>query len=93
MVYMLIKGAVVSILSVQAVFEPFKPRESTAYDLRLQKAAFVACQSMLLALGLWKVNGMGLLPTRLSDWIMYEARPVCRISFLAFSAFFECVFS
>jgi hypothetical protein len=43
-----------------------------------QKLTFIACQSLLLLLGLWKVNGMGLLPTRLSDWIMYERRPVSR---------------
>ncbi|WAR55372.1 hypothetical protein PtB15_6B112 [Puccinia triticina] len=44
-------------------------------SLVAQKLIFIACQSLLLLLGLWKVNGMGLLPTRLSDWIMYERRP------------------
>ncbi|CAH7681452.1 hypothetical protein PPACK8108_LOCUS14044 [Phakopsora pachyrhizi] len=52
--------------------EPNKDNDS----LILQKLTFVACQGLLLALGIWKVNGMGLLPTRISDWLMYQIRPV-----------------
>ncbi|KAG0149293.1 hypothetical protein CROQUDRAFT_341648 [Cronartium quercuum f. sp. fusiforme G11] len=79
MVYMLIKGAITASLAVHNVFKPFMPptREGpTRYSLTLQKLSFLACQAMLLGLGLYKVNTMGLLPTRLSDWIMYEPRPV-----------------
>ncbi|EFP79781.1 hypothetical protein PGT21_035410 [Puccinia graminis f. sp. tritici] len=51
------------------------PKTPKPKSLVPQKLTFIACQSLLLLLGLWKVNGMGLLPTRLSDWIMYEKRP------------------
>lgn len=83
MVYMLIKGAITSTLSVNQVFKSFMPQlnptnghPSTPYDLRFQKLSFITFQLGLLLLGLYKVNTMGLLPTRLSDWIMYEPRSV-----------------
>lgn len=92
MVYMLIKGAITASISVNQTFKPFestipstpspsstkKPltKSTKPKSLVPQKLTFVACQSLLLILGLWKVNGMGLLPTRSSDWIMYELRPV-----------------
>ncbi|MBW0539102.1 hypothetical protein O181_078817 [Austropuccinia psidii MF-1] len=82
MVYMLIKGAITASLSVNTAFQPFEPptsasnyKKSPIYRLTFQKLAYVGCQCMLLALGLWKVDGMGLLPTRMSDWIMYELKP------------------
>ncbi|KAH9464894.1 hypothetical protein MJO28_001400 [Puccinia striiformis f. sp. tritici] len=91
MVYMLIKGAITASISVNQTFKPFestipstpspsstkKPltKSTKPKSLVPQKLTFVACQSLLLILGLWKVNGMGLLPTRSSDWIMYELRP------------------
>ncbi|PLW27426.1 hypothetical protein PCANC_18277 [Puccinia coronata f. sp. avenae] len=88
MVYMLIKGAISASISVNQAFLPFEstgasnPASSKLSSKPLkpaslvpQKLTFIACQSLLLLLGLWKVNGMGLLPTRLSDWIMYERRP------------------
>jgi hypothetical protein len=34
----------------------------------MQKAVFVACQAGLLALAIYKVHTMGLLPTHESDW-------------------------
>jgi hypothetical protein len=37
-----------------------------------QKAVFVACQFGLLAVGLWKCNSMGLLPTHESDWLAFR---------------------
>lgn len=85
MVYMLIKGAITASISVNKAFQPFESTGSSARSsadrsnppnrLIYQKLTFIGCQSCLLLLGLWKVNGMGLLPTRLSDWVMYERRP------------------
>lgn len=42
----------------------------------LQKATFVACQVALLAVGMWKMNNMGLLPTHSSDWLAFREWPV-----------------
>ena len=36
------------------------------------KGAFVLMQALALGLGVWKVNGMGLLPTTRSDWLAWE---------------------
>ncbi|KNZ46226.1 uncharacterized protein VP01_745g7 [Puccinia sorghi] len=80
MVYMLIKGAITASISVNQTFQPFEstasPSSSKPKSLVAQKLTFIACQSLLLLLGLWKVDGMGLLPTRMSDWIMHERRPM-----------------
>jgi len=84
MVYMLIKGAITASISVNQTFQPFEstvvpstasPSSTKPKSLVPQKLTFIACQSLLLLLGLWKVDGMGLLPTRMSDWIMHERRP------------------
>lgn len=84
-VYMLIKNAITGALNVSKTFVPFEPPSEPVapgaspapkpYDLTMQKLAFVACQGSLLALGLWKINSMGLLPTKTSDWFMFEDRP------------------
>lgn len=94
MVYMLIKGAITSTLSVNQVFKSFMPQPTSStgnpptmgqstYDLKFQKLSFITFQLGLLGLGLYKVNTMGLLPTRLSDWIMYEPRSVGAERFLS----------
>lgn len=36
------------------------------------KACYVLMNCLALALGIWKVNGMGLLPTTRSDWLAWE---------------------
>jgi ER membrane protein complex subunit 4 len=40
--------------------------------LVLQKLAYMAMQLVLVGLGVWKCNGMGLLPTSTSDWLAFE---------------------
>jgi ER membrane protein complex subunit 4 len=34
-------------------------------------------QCMLLALGVWKIGKMGLLPTTQSDWMAFESERIC----------------
>lgn len=36
------------------------------------KAVYILMNLTLLALGVWKVNAMGLLPTTRSDWLAWE---------------------
>jgi hypothetical protein len=65
-------------LNVWAAFLPLQPPvvpnpdsdKSTQDELLMQKAVFVACQAGLLALAIYKVHTMGLLPTHESDWFV-----------------------
>jgi ER membrane protein complex subunit 4 len=53
------------------VFSKFEGA-GTAGQLLGIKAAYVVMQILLLGLGIYKVNAMGLLPTTRSDWLAWE---------------------
>jgi len=72
MVFMLFKAPIQAILNIQPTFARLET-ESNRQQMVLVKLAFVACNAAALALGLWKVNGMGLLPTTRSDWLAWES--------------------
>lgn len=60
-----------------APFAPGPPSSPTAKSfstLPLQKLAYLACNVLTLALGLWKCRSMGLLPTGTGDWLAFESR-------------------
>jgi len=40
------------------------------------KAVYVLMNCLLLALGIWKVNAMGLLPTTRRDWLAWAGERV-----------------
>lgn len=61
MVFMLFKGPIQGLISTNAVFSKFDT-EGTHAKLLVVKAVYVLMQFGLLALGVWKVNAMGLLP-------------------------------
>ncbi|KAL8822766.1 MAG: hypothetical protein Q9191_006505 [Dirinaria sp. TL-2023a] len=61
MVFMLFKNPVQSLMQTNQAFTRFET-EGTRQTLWLIKAAYVAMNLVALALGVWKVNGMGLLP-------------------------------
>jgi hypothetical protein len=61
MVFMLFKNPITAILNIQRTFIPFETAGNKDQML-LVKLMFVATNGLLLALGIWKVNGMGLLP-------------------------------
>lgn len=61
MVFMLFKAPVQAVLSIQQTFARFET-EGKRQEMLMVKAAFVGCNLLALALGIWKVNGMGLLP-------------------------------
>jgi len=63
--------------SAFAPFAPGPPSSPTAKSLTtlpLQKIAYLACNVLTLALGLWKCRSMGLLPTGTGDWLAFESR-------------------
>ncbi len=61
MVFMLFKGPIQAILGVNQVFERFQTESNRGYFWQL-KGVYILLNLGLLALGVWKVNGMGLLP-------------------------------
>ncbi|EEH38955.2 hypothetical protein PAAG_01417 [Paracoccidioides lutzii Pb01] len=71
MVFMLFKGPIQGLLNTNSAFTKFET-ESTKGQMWGVKVVYVLMQCVLLALGVWKVNGMGLLPTTRSDWLAWE---------------------
>lgn len=71
MVFMAFKNPIMGILTTQQTFERFETPGNRGQILQV-KLAFVAMQIIALALGVWKINGMGLLPTTRSDWLAWE---------------------
>ena len=61
MVFMLFKGPIQGLINTNTVFAKFDT-EGTRGKLLGVKAIYVVMQLVLLCLGIWKVNAMGLLP-------------------------------
>lgn len=61
MVFMLFKGPIQGLINTSTVFAKFET-EGTRAKLLGVKAVYILMQFGLLALGVWKVNAMGLLP-------------------------------
>ncbi|KAF8274248.1 endoplasmic reticulum protein [Lactarius quietus] len=53
---------------------PSSPSAKSLTTLPLQKLAYLGCNILTLALGLWKCRSMGLLPTGTGDWLAFESR-------------------
>ncbi|KAI5291321.1 hypothetical protein KEM54_005407 [Ascosphaera aggregata] len=82
MVWMLFKGPITGIWSTNTAFAKFESKGLKGRLLGV-KAVYVLMQLVLLAMGVWKVNKMGLLPTTRSDWLAweYERQPLERAAF------------
>jgi len=61
MVFMLFKNPLQGLMNTNQVFTRFET-EGTRGRLWMVKATYVLMQLVALSLGIWKVNGMGLLP-------------------------------
>jgi hypothetical protein len=61
MVFMLFKAPLQALFSINQTFARFET-EGKRQEMWMVKGAFVGCNLLALALGMWKVNGMGLLP-------------------------------
>ncbi|KAL2177547.1 uncharacterized protein P884DRAFT_284742 [Thermothelomyces heterothallicus CBS 202.75] len=73
MVFMAFKNPIMGILATNQAFERFETETNRAKMVQV-KLAYVVMQLVALALGIWKVNAMGLLPTTRSDWLAWEAQ-------------------
>lgn len=75
MVFMLFKNPIVGLFATNEAFKKLET-EGNRGQMWLVKGCYVAMQLLALGLGLWKVNGMGLLPTTRSDWLAWEGERV-----------------
>ncbi|MCJ1308231.1 hypothetical protein MMC25_001884 [Agyrium rufum] len=75
MVFMLFKNPVQGLLSTGQVFQRYET-EGTRGQMWMVKIVYIAMNLVALALGVWKVNGMGLFPTTRSDWLAWETERV-----------------
>ncbi|VBB74076.1 Putative protein of unknown function [Podospora comata] len=73
MIVMAFKNPIMGILGTNQAFERFETETNKGKVLQV-KLVYVVMQIVALALGVWKVNGMGLLPTTRSDWLAWEAQ-------------------
>ncbi|KAK4163167.1 hypothetical protein QBC43DRAFT_320086 [Cladorrhinum sp. PSN259] len=73
MVFMAFKNPIMGILATNQAFEKFESETNRGKVLQV-KVVYVVCQLFALALGVYKVNAMGLLPTTRSDWLAWEAQ-------------------
>ncbi|KAK3187370.1 hypothetical protein K4F52_003715 [Lecanicillium sp. MT-2017a] len=73
MVFMAFKNPIMGLVNTNQAFERFQT-ETNASKILQTKLVYVAMQVLALAVGVWKVNGMGLLPTTRSDWLMWESQ-------------------
>ncbi|RDL39843.1 uncharacterized protein BP5553_04183 [Venustampulla echinocandica] len=71
MVLMAFKNPFMGLMATNQAFERFESKGTRA-KLIMVKGVYVAMQILALALGIWKVNKMGLLPTTRSDWLAWE---------------------
>jgi hypothetical protein len=61
MVFMLFKGPILAVIGIQGTFQRLES-DRIKEQMIVVKLAFIGCNLLALALGIWKVNGMGLLP-------------------------------
>jgi hypothetical protein len=71
MVFMAFKNPITGLFAVNQVFERFEGNANKEQMLGI-KLVYVAMQLLALAVGVWKVHTMGLLPTTRSDWLAWE---------------------
>ncbi|KAI8071760.1 hypothetical protein BC940DRAFT_293660 [Gongronella butleri] len=68
---MLFMQPIKSIMGTQQTFERFETKGSTSADLLQAKLAYIGLNLVVICLGVYKVNAMGLLPTTTSDWLAF----------------------
>lgn len=61
MVFMAFKNPLMGLMNTNQAFERFQSESNSAQLLQV-KFVYVMCQLLALAVGLWKINAMGLLP-------------------------------
>ncbi|KAL0947579.1 hypothetical protein HGRIS_013668 [Hohenbuehelia grisea] len=78
-VFMLLLTPFKNFAGMNDAFAPFAPsavpsKAKSWTTLPAQKLAYIFCNALTLAVGLWKCRSMGLLPTGTGDWLAFETR-------------------
>ncbi|KAK3391131.1 hypothetical protein B0H63DRAFT_132486 [Podospora didyma] len=73
MVFMAFKNPIMGIIGTGVAFERFETETNRGKIIQV-KVAYIAMQLVALAMGIWKINSMGLLPTTRSDWLAWEVQ-------------------
>lgn len=81
MTFMLFLGPLAAIARVGEEFARFRTDKNGA-EILLYQAVYIACQLAVVAIGVWKVNAMGLIPNSTSDWLAWETVPAVSASVL-----------
>ncbi|CAO3688206.1 unnamed protein product [Rhizopus stolonifer] len=69
---MLFLQPIKAIMSAQETFSRFESTDSKQkIDLTLPKLSFIGLQVIVILLGIYRVNSMGLLPNTTSDWLTF----------------------
>lgn len=103
MVFMLFKTPITAVLAIQATFSRFET-EGTKPKMLLVKLVYILCNALSLALGIYKVNQMGLLPyvppidLTMASLIRHEQHDTIRLACLgdgerATGTSIPCIFS
>lgn len=71
MTLMLFTGPLKAVFSVNNAFQGLES-EKTKQDILLAKLTFVFLQVVVMAIGVYKLNSMGLIPNRRGDWLSWE---------------------
>lgn len=72
MVFMLFKTPIQGLMNTNQAFSRFERSDRIHGKLLGVKIVYCVMQLALLAMGVWKVDRMGLLPTTRSDWLAWE---------------------
>ncbi|KAG8531565.1 uncharacterized protein KY384_003195 [Bacidia gigantensis] len=84
MVFMLFKTPLTGIVQTNEAFRRYET-DGNRDTILAAKGCYVLMQLLALALGVWKVHKMGLLPTTRSDWLAWESeRTPLERAFFAF---------
>ncbi|KAK9351935.1 hypothetical protein V1505DRAFT_360361 [Lipomyces doorenjongii] len=71
MTFMLFSNPVKAIANVGPTFARYQS-DSTFSRILQAKLVFIALQLATIAVGVWKMGSMGVLPTKRSDWLAWE---------------------
>lgn len=71
MVFMAFKNPLVGLMNTNQAFERFNTQSNSAQMLQV-KFVYVAMQLLALAVGIWKINAMGLLP-----YVLFGSEAYC----------------
>jgi hypothetical protein len=74
MTLMLFSNPIKALIGMPAIFGQFTTPKNKG-NMLAYKFVYIALQFCFVALGIWKCNQMGILPTTRSDWLAWETAP------------------